>query len=176
MGSAAPRLTARARRITTSKTPGRPPHDRPASSSPDTPIASGSDPSCEPTVTLLVSLPRPTAAIMEGSGRDTPSAPGEHAAAQPAERWNAQTRHVAEGGVRQDARSPRFDGDESVDRPTAQGEQGPAPSPKAATGRPPEVIWRFAEDRSRLQRLLRFLFEQDAEQEQVEGGADRHAS
>ncbi len=107
---------------------------------------------------------------MEGSGRDTPSAPGEHTAAQPAERWNAQTRHVAEGGVRQNARSPRFDGDESVDRPTAQGEQGPALPPKAVTGRPPEVIWRFApEDRSRLQRLLRFLFEQDTEQEHVKG-------
>jgi hypothetical protein len=37
------------------------------------------------------------------------------------------------------------------------------------TGRPPKVIWRFvSEDRSGLQRLLRFLFEQDTEQEEVE--------
>lgn len=114
---------------------------------------------------------------MQGSGRDASSAPREYAAAQPAERRYAQPRSVTEGGVHQDARSPRFDGDGTVDKPTAQGEQVPAPPPKAMTGRPPEVIWRLVpEDRSRLQRLLRFLFEQDTEQEEVEEGADRHAS
>lgn len=160
----------------TRKTPGRPPHNRPASTRADAPVAPGSDRSCEPPVTLSVSLPRPTAGIMQGSGRDVSSAPGEHAAAQTAERWNALTRHVTEGSGHQDVSPPRFDGDGTVDRPTPQGEQGPAPSSKAVTGRPPKVIWRFApDDRSRLQRLLRFLFEPDTEQEQVEGSADRHA-
>jgi hypothetical protein len=38
------------------------------------------------------------------------------------------------------------------------------------------VIWRFApDDRFRLQRLLRLLFEPDTELEQFEGGGDRHA-
>jgi hypothetical protein len=47
-------------------------------------------------------------------------------------------------------------------------EQGPAPSSKAVTGVPPVVNWRFApDDRSRLQRLLRLLFEQDTEQKQA---------
>lgn len=46
--------------------------------------------------------------------------------------------------------------------------QDPAAPPRAVTGRPPEVIWRFApDDRSRLQRLLRLLFEQDTGQKQA---------
>jgi len=113
---------------------------------------------------------------MQGSGSDASSDPGGHAAAQPAKRWNAQTRHVTDGGVHQHARSPGFDGDGIVDRSTAQGEQGPARPSKAVTGRPPKVIWRFApDDRSRLHRLVRFLFERDTEQERVEGEDDRHA-
>ena len=44
-------------------------------------------------------------------------------------------------------------------------EQGLAPSSKAVTGVPPSVTWRFVpNDRSRLQRLLRLLFEQDTEE------------
>lgn len=47
-------------------------------------------------------------------------------------------------------------------------EQAPALSSKAVTGMPPVVTWRFApHDRSRLQRLLRLLFEQDTEQKQA---------
>ncbi len=47
-------------------------------------------------------------------------------------------------------------------------EQGPTPSSKAVTGVPPLVTWRFVpDDRSRLQRLLRLLFEQDTEQKQT---------
>jgi hypothetical protein len=44
-------------------------------------------------------------------------------------------------------------------------QQGSALSSKAVTGVPPMVTWRFSpDDRSRLQRLLRLLFEQDTEQ------------
>jgi hypothetical protein len=67
-------------------------------------------------------------------------------------------------------------GDGIVYRSIAQGKQGPTPPSEAVTGRPLKVIWQFApDDRSRQQRLLRLLFEQDTEQEQVQGGGDRHA-
>jgi hypothetical protein len=108
---------------------------------------------------------------MQGSGSDGSSDPGGQAAAQPARQSKTQPRHITDGGVHEHTRSPRFDGDGIVDRSIAQGEQGPAPPSKAVKGRPPKVIWRFApDDRSRQQRLVRLLFEQDTEQEQVQGG------
>jgi hypothetical protein len=70
---------------------------------------------------------------------------------------------------------PRFACDGIVDESIAQSEQGPAPPSEPVIGRPPKVIWRFApDDRPRLQRFLRFLFEQVTE-EQIQGGGDRHA-
>jgi hypothetical protein len=108
---------------------------------------------------------------MQGSGSDASSDPGGHATAQPARRSKIHRRHVTDDGVHQHARSPRFDGAGIVCTPIAQGEQDPAPPSEAATGSPLKVIWRFVpDDRSRLQRLVRLLFEQDTEHEQVESG------
>jgi len=46
---------------------------------------------------------------MQGSGKDSSSAEGEHVAAVPAERSTAETRQAIDGGVHQDSGSPCLD-------------------------------------------------------------------
>jgi hypothetical protein len=57
-------------------------------------------------VSLVVSLPRLTGAIMQGSGKDSSSAAGERVAAG---RSKVETRRATDGAVHQDEGSPRFD-------------------------------------------------------------------
>jgi hypothetical protein len=90
--------------------------------------------------------------------------------AQPARRSKTHCRHVTDDGVQQHARSPRFDGDGIVDRPIAQGKQGHRAVFKGGEGQTAQCLAVRTRRPIPLQRLVRLLFEQDTEQEQVQGG------
>lgn len=85
----------------------------------------------------------------------------------------ADAQHVqpeSSGGQEQPLAVPLEDHDliDSTSARRKRRQQGPAPTSSAVTIRPAKVIWRFVPgDRSRLQRLLRLLFEEDAGQKQV---------